>query len=201
MRLLLLLVVLGLVSCSSSRSLDLAKEHESVKFIFNDEVSFGFNMPKDSIELLPNQRQGNSFSSQDIKKTKQNLFWLLNRTYQKIPQLTFSGAYSIRVGASITDDSGSDLTLSELEYVKKQYYKDNFNIKVTFEEHNINNRDWIVKRNIFNRTATVTAYTLLIGRSYLSFSFEYSYVGDDNEVPETFNKLYQQVLSSFWLKR
>lgn len=201
MKLLLCLIILGLTSCSHSRNLDIAKGHESVKYIFNDNVSFGFKIPNDSIDRLPNGKQGNDFSVQDIKKTKQNLFWVLNRTYQKLSQLTFSGKYSVGVGASFAGDSGSDLTLSELKEFEEKYSKDNFNMDVTFEEYNINNRSWIVNRNIFNRTATVTAYTLLNGRSYLIFSFDYRYIGDDNKVPEALNRMYQQVLNSFWLKK
>lgn len=202
MKLLLCLIVLGLTSCSHSRDLNMAKEHEAVKYIFNDEVSFGFKIPSDSIDVLPKGEHISEFSVQDIKSTKQNLFWVLNRTYQKLPHLTFSGKYSVRVGASIADIAELNLSLEQLEQFKIKHYEKQFGLDLQMERYLVKShtvREWLIKRHAHGKQKTITAYTPLSGRSYLSFTFEY--FGEDDKEYESLNAMYRKVLGSFWLKR
>ncbi len=194
-KLILCLIIITVVGCTSLSGIPAT--NEIIKFNYNDAISFQFNIPANSIDTNPNRIQSHSsFYDNDLNNNTQKVLWLLNRTYEQISLVTYSGKYSVGLAAFGVDTNKIQLnSVTDLEILEKQYYKEEFYIEVDFERKKIAGHNWLLKKHKNGSQNTVNAYLIISKSTYLVFTFEY--LGEDQDELQAMRHLAEDTLNSF----
>jgi hypothetical protein len=199
---LLFLLLTTVVSCTASTvgKLNLESEKEYVQFTYNNDISFGFSIPSDGINITPNHLEQNStthFSTVDIEKRKSKRLWILKTTYHPIQGLTYSGKYSVGlVVSSVGTEKDIHLQdIEDIEVLRKKYYKEEFNRNKLFEHRKYESQRWLWNESRNEIQSIISASLVLDEKVYLTIVFEY--LGNDIEELLLMQKIADDTLRSF----